>query len=278
MKKFLIMLLVLCLLAGNAWAVEIDGADVFALNEKTQADLDGDGAAETVILEMEGVPGEEYLALYLFGADGSFYTHEMYVMQLIEAFAADINGDGMKELFVVCDYYSDDYATFCFNYNEAGGMNVLTFADINRYAESAEFTGEGYGKVTAVNGNTITLTGSQDILGTWLASRDFALVNGGFELVDGLYSFETQESDWEDRPLITVDALDVTLADGSSATFPAGEEFLPTASDRQSMVQLVTRDGIECSIEISYNDETGWGWLIGGVPDEEIFEFIPYAD
>ena len=275
MRKILVVMLALCLLISPALALD---AGSFVMNEKNYVDLDGDGGDETVILEFEGPEGEEYLALYLFGADGSFYTHEMPVMRLMDVFTRDIDGNGLQELFIVCDYYSDDYVTFCFNYDERGGMSVLQFSGLDRQGFGELYADSGYGRVTKVDGNIITLTGARDVLGTWMTSRDFIMLKGKFELIADLYRFETQDSDWEDRPLILKRELEVTLEDGSSAVLPVGEQLLPSASDAESIVHLVTRDGVQCSVEISENEENGWGFLVNGEKEEGVFEYIPYAD
>ena len=278
MKKLLVILLMLALLGCAAQAVPADGAQVLDMNAKNYIDLDGDGADESIQLKLEGVEGEEYIALYLFGADGSFYSYDIFALYLLDVWAADLDGDGRTELMVECDYYSDDYATFCFNYTEDEGMTITQFTGIDRTEIADDYTDGGYGKITKVDGGCITLTGSQDVLGTWMASRDFLLENGRFELQDGLFMMETNEEDWEYRPLIPQTGLKVTMEDGSRAQIGAGEKLLPVASDLQSIVYLVTEDGAVCSVDIARNEETGWGFLIDGVPDEEIFEYIPYAD
>lgn len=275
MKKWILLVLALCLLISPALALD---ADSFVMNEKNYVDLDGDNADETVILEFEGPEGEEYLALYLFGADGSFYTHEMYVSRLMDVFTRDIDGNGLQELFIVCDYYSDDYVTFCFNYDEKGGMNVLQFSGLDRQGYGALYADSGYGRVTKVEGNIITLTGARDVLGTWMASRDFIMLDGKFELIEDLYRMEVQDSDWEDRPLILVQPMEARLADGSVKEYPAGACFLPLRSDGESIAYLITPDGEECSVEIAENTESGWGWIVNGVAEEELFEYVPYAD
>ena len=273
MKKLFCFLMALALLCPAALAGSIP------LNEKAYADMDGDGADENITLKMEGVPGEEYLALYLFGADGSFNTHEMYVSDLVDAFVQDIDGDGLLELLVTCDYYSDDYVTYCFNYTEDGGMTALQFEGVSRGDDAEPFTIEGYGRITAMDGASLTLVGARDVLGTWMASRVFTLKEGRFVLDDdGLYRMACTEEDWEYRPLILKVPLEVSLPDGSAGVFPAGTQFLPTASDGRSIVHLITRDGVECSVKIEPNTKTGWGSLIGGMEEEYVFEYIPYAD
>lgn len=278
MKKLLAMLLALCLLCPAALAAAPEGAVSIPYGEKTHIDLDGDGAPESVTLKMDGVPGEEYLALYLFGADGSFHEYAMYVYFMEGAWAADIDGDGLTELMIESDFYSDDYVTYCFRYTEDGGLVNVPFAGLDRFGEAEPLSDGGYGKITAIRGSTLTLTGSQDVLGTWMAARDFTLSGDHFALADGPFIFETGEEDWEYRPLILAQPLEAMLADGSIGVFPAGEKFLPVESDRESYAILTTRDGIECSVQIARNAETGWGYLVNGAADEEIFEYMPYAD
>ena len=278
MKKLLGMLLMLALLCTAALAVPADGAQVLDMNAKNYIDLDSDGAEESIQLKLDGVEGEEYIALYLFGADGSFYSYDIFALYLLDVWAADLNGDGLTELMVECDYYSDDYAVFCFNYTEDEGMTAVQFTGMDRTEIAEAYSDSGYGKITGVNGSCITLTGSQDVLGTWMASRDFILENGRFELQDGLFIMETDPEDWVYRPLIPQTGLEVTMEDGSRAQIGAGVKLLPVACDLQSIVHLVTQDGTRCSVNIARNEETGWGFLIGGVPDEEILEYIPYAD
>lgn len=278
MKKIFSLILVLAMLCCAALAVPAENALVLDLNAKNEIDLDGDGAPESIQLKLEGAEGEEYIALYLFGADGSFYSYDIFALYLLGAWTADLDGDGLMELMVECDYYSDDYAVFCFNYSEDAGMTVTQFTGLDRFETTDAYTDAGYGRITAVDGNRITLLGSQDVLGTWMAERDFLLENGKFELQDGLFRFVTTEEDWEYRPLMPQIGLDVTLEDGSWARIGAGEKMLPIASDLNSIVHLITEDGFVCSLEIERNTETGWGYLINGEPDEEIFEYIPYAD
>jgi len=278
MKKLISLILMLAMLCCAAQAVPAEGAHMLDLNAQNEIDMDGDGAPETIRLELEGSDGEEYIALYLFGADGSFYSYDLFALYLLDAWCADLNGDGLLELMVECDFYSDDYAAFCFNYTEDAGMTVLPFTGLDRTEITDAYTDAGYGKITAVNGNRITLTGSQDVLGTWMARRDFMLENGKFELQDGLFIFETNEEDWEYRPLILQTGMDVTMEGGEWDRLGAGEKVLPVASDLESILYLVTEDGASCSVEIARNEETGWGYLVNGTPDEELFEYIPYAD
>lgn len=277
MKRILSIILALMLLCSAALATEFEGAVYIQRNTKTEVDLDGDGLNESVTLKMEGVPGEEYLALYLFGADGSFHSYDLYVYWMEEAFALDINGDGIKELFVVCDFYSDDYVTYCFNYTDADGLSTLLFTGMDRFSPGEGYVEGGYGRITDMYGSTITLTGSQDVVGTWMASRNFVLTDGRFEMEEGMYMLETAESDWENRPLILKQDITVT-ADGQPLPLKAGDKLLPVASDRESFVLMTTEGGRSFEFEIAFNEEFGWGWFVNGIYEEDLFEYVPYAD
>ena len=278
MKKIFALLMVLCLLSMPAFADEWAGVEYLYADTKNEIDLDGDGANETVIIKQEGVEGEEYIALYIFGADGSFHSYDMYVMWLENALAKDIDGDGVKEIFISCDYYSDDYVTYCFNYTDAEGLSALQFAGIDRYGDGEPYTDGGYGKIEHIYNSTIRLTGSQDVLGTWMAAKEFTLVDGRFELAEGMYMFETAESDWIDRPLILRQDIEVTAEDGSKLPLKAGEKLLPVASDRETFALMTTEGGRTFNFDIEFNDETGWGWFVNGIYEEDLFEYVPYAD
>ena len=278
MKRIFAMCMALMMVCSGAFAHEaIPGAEYLQSDIKNQIDLDNDGAPETIILKMEGVEGEESICLYLFGADGSFYEYDLYAMWLDQAFALDINGDGLKELFISCDFYSDDYVTYCFNYSEDAGMTALPFANIDRYSDGEAYSDAGYGRITGNYGSTITLTGCQDVLGSWMAGREFTLTDGRFDLAEGMYMFDISDSDWEDRPLILKQDLTVTDA-GQSLPLKAGEKLLPVASDRESFVILETQGGRSFTAEIQFNEDYGWGWFVNGIYEEDLFEYVPYAD
>lgn len=285
MKKIFSIMLALALLCGMALAVELVPAaqgDVFALNERTPVDLDGDGAMEEVLLQMEGIEEEQYLALYVFGSDGAVYNYEMYVSMLVSAFAHDLDGDGNRELFICCDFYSDDYLTYCMGYDMDDGLSLIQFADAAREASDTPYTDSGYGLITAIDGNQITMTGSQDVLGTWFASRVFALEDGRFELADdGLWRMMDITGDpdtWEYSCLELMQDLPVTLEDGGEGMLKVGEKFVVTRSDRESEVYFITRDGVKGSFAIEPDMERGWGSLIHGASEDEWFEYVPYAD
>lgn len=285
MKKLLCAILAACMLGACALAEMMEPAFAgvqLAQNVKTEIDLNGDGAQEQVLLQMEGTDGEEQISLYVFSADGGAVSDTMYVSAMTGAFAADLDGDGLMEIMVSGDFYSDDYCTYAFHYSDEAGLTRLDFKNVSRGEAEEGYIDFGYGMVTAVDGNMLTLTGSQDVLGTWMCSRTFSLQNGRFETVDdGLFrmvDISGIEDIWDYFCLIPTTEIAVKLSDDTDGTLAPGEKFLVTMSDRESIVYFETKDGKTGSFEIAPNEEYGWGSLINGVSEEEWFEYVPYAD
>lgn len=285
MKKMFCVFMMICLLCSAALAQGMEPAyagQKIELGERTAIDLDGDGQTEDVLVQMEGSDGEEELALYVFGADGGVEHFTIYMCRMTGAFAVDLDQDGVQELLISGDFYSDDYATYAFHYGVETGLTQLNFTNVCRGEAEEPVIEYGYGMVTNVEGNRITLTGSQDVLGTWMASREFTLQDGQFVTDDdGLWrmlDLTDDEESWEWRALNPLRSISATLEDGTEGSIEAGESFMVTASDRESIVYFVTRDGKTGSFAIAPNFESGWGSLIDGVSEDEIFEFVPYAD
>ena len=90
------------------------------------------------------------------------------------AFVVDLDGDGAREILLSGDEMSDDYVTFCLRY-EGGELREILFPDASRGDNGGGYFKWGYGRVTDFGENRVTLSGSQDVLGTWFAERTFAL-------------------------------------------------------------------------------------------------------
>ena len=284
MKKLIAICMVILTLASASTALAMEAAFAgtrIPLGEKTNVDLNGDGVQEEILLQMEWPEGWEELVLYVFDPDGNVASSTMYFVRMTGAFAADLDGDGLLELMVSGDLASDDYSTYAYHYND-GQLEQLLFENVERGEVLEEYSDYGYGMVTQISGDQITLTGSQDVLGTWMCSRVFSLQNGQFETVDdGLWRMTdlTDDEDiWEYRSLIPTKAIEVELEDGSAGTLEAGEAFLVTASDKVGIVYFETKDGKKGSFAIAPDEEMGWGSLINGENEDSYFEFIPYAD
>lgn len=284
MKNILAILLSLMILCGTACAESfiLEEENFFPLDQKMEIDLDSDGEAEKVQLRMEGVVDEACLRILIEGTDGAMNIYDTWIMYPTACFSMDMDNDGVHEIFLSGDMQSDDYITYCLNYDLESGIIPLTFADVNRGMNTDEFFPEGYGRIVALDGKNITLRGSQDVLGTWMADRTFTLKDGEFVLGDdGLWIMEDItdiEEIWDYFCLIPVKEVPVVFEDGSKGTLAVGEKFVISYTDKASVAGFVTMEGKKGSISISENVEEGWGNMIEGVADYEYFEYIPYAD
>lgn len=290
MRRVIGLLLALTLLIPAAMAELGDpGLESAALpaDQAVAIDLDGDGAAETVIWTM--APVDEYdskLVLRVTLADGATLDYDTEFIGAEAVFAADMDGDGSVELLLTGDIASDDYFTVCLHLAN-GALIAVPFADGNRGENTDQDQEMGYGYPVRLDGSAITLSGSQDVLGTWFGARVYALEDGRFGFADdGEWVRDLSDIDLSDEtfwaegyaPLTTKTALGYTAADGSRGELPAGAQLLITGSDKASYARFVTKDGIEGKLSITADAEKGWGMLVDGVSEDDMFERVPYAD
>lgn len=287
MKKLLAMLFAAALAATGAGCAEeadvaLNNGATLELDQKLECDLDGDGAEERIQLRLQGVEEEKTLSAFVTAADDTVYSYDTDIQWFQGAWVTDLDGDGRMEILISGDLISADYFTWCLHYDPEAGLTPLQFADANRGENTDEYFDSGYGAITAIDGNRLTMVGTQDVLGTWMAARTFTLKDGRFELEDGglwqMQSWEDEDEMWEYGCLILTKELPVTLSDGSEGTLQKGDKLVITQTDKVSIVYFRTRDGREGSFPIEPNLEEGWGSLVGGAPEYDAFESLPYAD
>lgn len=286
MKKLISMLMLLTLALGCAEGEDMDVMKTWAVpeNEAIPLDLDGDGSEETLTWRqgLYGMDGD-CAELFVTTAGGETLHWQSGMLTPHGVWAGDLDGDGRTEILVTGDEMSDDYVTWALRLEE-GELKTLTFANGSRGDEESQWLDCGYGLVTGIEGNRLTLEGSQDVLGTYFASRDYALQEDRFVFCDdGLYRFEDGDDEalWEYRSLTLRRDLPVTLlqdGEGISDVLQAGTQLRLTASDKVSIAYFRTRDGREGCFPIAPDEEQGWGFVVEGVPEEELFEALPYAD
>lgn len=275
-------------LGGSALAQDADideaafeGALRLETGETYDIDLDNDGVEESVYVRMEGSTYEENITLKVETLD-LLYSYPTYIYYDERAYCVDLDGDGRQEILLSGDEASADYSTWCLRFDPEQGLQAVPFADAGRGENTGEYGDFGYGRVDAIHGATLTLTGSQDALGTWWCSREFTLRDGRFELDDdGIWhvveDFEDAEL-WEYRALKLTRELQVTMQDGTPGTLSAGTRLVITETDKQSFVGFLTEDGLRGRIAVAPDEENGWGFLIDGASEYDYFEYIPYAD
>lgn len=251
-------------------------------NEIFQMDLNGDGVQEILSWYVEEVNEYEQMVNV---AVQTQTRNVQWSMPLygVKVLAEDLDGDGMVEIFVSGDIMSDDYVTYCLHFDGVD-LVALNFADINRGTNDGTYYDYGYGRIVRVGDNTIELQGSQDFLGTYFASRILSLQDGRFEVADDgvwrITSVIDQES-WEYRALLPVQDIPVTFfgEDGEEdGLLLAGEKVVITGSDKIAVVYFTTEDGRAGYFSIAPDTMNGWGSIVGGIPEAEAFEYVPYAD
>lgn len=251
--------------------------------ENTLIDLDNDGAPEEVHLKMDGPELEQVLRLVIIGADGGINVQITDLMYGVEAFAADIDGDGIQEIFLTGDIDSSDYETWCVHYTDEG-IQIVPFQDAGRTENTQDYCESGYGRLTGIGEGTVVLTGSQDIVGTWFAERTFTLTEDGFALLDGgIYVFPREEDMdeeyfWAYGPLTLQRDLEAWDDNDQNWTVAKGTFLYLTASDKNSKVWFETADGQTGYFTIEPDTARGWGRIINGVSEAQVFEYVPYAD
>ena len=290
MKRMFVLALALCVLA-SCLAALAEGLSLPANciapeeNARVQLDLDGDGTAEAVSWAM--LPGEydTYLTLTVEpvgGASTTYWTDLLYGQVYIQ----DLDGDGRMEILLSGDVMSDDYYTWCLQYRDGALFEVL-FPDSNRGRSGDGYFKYGYGQITGITEyGIVDLTGSQDVLGTWMATRRVSLESTGrFEFGDnGLWERAAQAYDdeawlWEHAALTVKSPVPYIGDHGcDSGILNPGEKILVYATDKESEALFFTEDDITGILSISRNIDQGWGWLVDGVPEEDCFETLFYAD
>lgn len=284
MKKILAAVLVFLMVFGCAYAENAAFAPVeLAADAGFETDLDGDGVNEYVTWTQ--VPLDEYdseAVVTVINMDGEETGWHSGMLYGVKVWVTDIDGNGLKEIFVSGDQMSDDYVTFCLNFTGAM-LEQLLFADVNRGENTDGYFPWGYGMVTSIDGGEIKLTGSQDMLGTWMASRRFSLIDGIFEIVDDGYWFcDVDVNDpeaWEYCSLNPVKEIPVTFVEEYEMVdgmLQPGERIILTRFDKYDAF-FVTEDD-RFGFITAERDEENWYWTIDGIPEYEMFEYVPYAD
>ena len=286
MKRIFILLLALCLMNLPALAEPADiAAQTLAAGEALAIDLDGDGADETVRWEMApGEYGEDNLTLIVAAADGAEQRYATGIIWGEEIYIVDLNGDGAQEILLSGDVMSDDYYTWCLGWDGAALYEVL-FPDSDRGENGDGYFAHGYGLITRISEyGVVELTGTQDVLGTWMASRLVSLgAHDRFEFCDN-FTWEragdlSDEDIWEHRALIVSKPIEYAGEHGcDDGVLNPGDKVYVYSTDKQSEAHFITPDDTMGILSISQNYEQGWGWLVDGIPEDECFEMIPYAD
>ena len=254
-----------------------------------EADLDGDGALETVTLTTTMDEYEwAHVSLTVTTADGTVYelsvgeeTWLMEIQWLTALQVVDIDPDDkLLEIVVSGDVCSNDYITLVCRFN--GAELQLSSYEEPRYGGNCSGL---RGQFESVQGDgTVIVCDNIDVLGTWGGMRRYMLADDGtfvFVPVPGELWQRTFDNlnDWEteyDPALETKAELPVTLDGSGETTLPAGTKLMITGSDETSIARFVLQDGRTGSIAFTRNADE-WFARINGVEEEAYFVMLPYA-
>ena len=191
-----------------------------------------------------------------------------------QVWIADLDRNGVKEICVSGDPMSDDDVTWCLTY-EAGALKPMPVEGVE-YAQ---------GRITGMDAEGMTMAGYVDALGTHMGIRRLTVEDGKLVTVgDGLWHFEydlQSEETWAQQALTAKTAVPVTYVDltgkESRGELAAEIKILITATDGVSRAWFTVQDGRRGYLTIAPDETAGWGYIIGGVGEQALFEGIRYA-
>lgn len=182
----------------------------------------------------------------------------------VKSYVADIDDrDGYTELIVTGDSGSDDYDTRI--YRVVNGL----LQQVTLYG--CALGGDGKG--------TLLLDGAVDVLGTYGAQYEYTAATETLNFArSSVYTRVRSDDDWEYLSLtVKKDGLPVRSADGASElTLPAGTKLLMIMTDGESEAALMDEADSCYRVSVERN-EAEWGWLIGGISENEWFDYVPYS-
>ena len=283
MKRWIAIFIALMLVCAAAQA---EGLQAIESGKEISCDLDGDGAMERISWSKVTPDGEYDPVVVLMvtpevGEPASFETEIVWSESVNLVRLTD--GDSPVDILVTGDVMSDDYVTYYLRWAD-GALYPLLFEDGGRGENGTGCYYEvGFGLFEELEPNRLTLSGTQDVLGTWFARRSYALNPAGYFQFDddGLWVRDIDDADgevWDYGALTLKTDLAYTDENGDAGTLAAGEKILITASDKKNLAWFTTRDGRTGALEIGLDYDKGWGWLVNDVPENDAFEYVPYAD
>lgn len=276
MKRTLAALFALMLLAGAAAeSVNVEVGQVYA------ADLNENGFQESYRWTYRtGESGGERLCLEITDEDGAVVTYETQIVDPAALWLKDFRGPAL----VVTGWNADgEGRTFALRYTAKGRVTEIMFAADARTRVPEDYcTPYGVGVIAGMSGDRVTLESEADVLGTWLAVRGYTLnENDRFAFEPGLWTTTARLNDpgvWRDMALTTAADLEYTDIDNESATLPEDTRLLITATDKETLARFVTEAGVSGTFDIApCEDGEPYRYYVGGLPEDEAFEYLPYT-
>ncbi len=239
-------------------------------------DLDGDGTADTLdFSRIDGGEDAPYRLSVAFGGGQASYSMDTYIItEHPSVWLADMNGDGLTEVYISGDTGSDDYVTYAWRYADGVFGPVRFSGETRTYGcDDGSYLD---GDIEAFDGDIFKIGSIIDMLGSYGGFRPYQYQADGSigPIADTIWDLSANET-----ALKTIREIPVVwvLESGDVAgSITAGSSLTVSGSDGESAVWFTDENGKIGRIELTPN--TGeWGYLIDGVPEYECFETLPYA-
>lgn len=257
-----------CAGASAAWAESFTAGEV---TSPCEADLDGDGVKETLaVLDILKEEGEACLGLEVQKGDARV-SEETEITGPWKLFLSDVDGNGLPEILFTGDKCSDDYITYCRRFAD-GKLQVIPF-------ESGDVLAAG---IMAVSPYRVEAFSTVNALGTYTGFKELTFEDGKLVMDSGDWLLTADNFDY--TPMLTlkqdiyvISSVNAEGEYGEEMLLPAGTLLYLTATDGESTVSFITEGGV-CGLILLEEDGQGSRTFVNGMPEEEVFEGISYAD
>lgn len=261
-------LLLFCLLTGAVFAA---GYEEGEQTPPVEADLDGDGVFETLaVTDILKEDGEACMGLEVKkGTERA--ALETRIAGPWKLFLTDLDGDGLPEILFTGDECSDDYITYCLRYMN-GALVTVPF-------EEGEVLSGG---VAAVSPYELQIFRTINTLGTYAGFTDMRFEDGLIVFDSGSWRIGGEDFTYTPMLIAKQDIYVFTSVGdeeeyGEEAVLEEGTAVCLIETDGSSWVSFVTENG-GGGVILLEEDEFGAPRFVNGMPEEEVFEGIEYAD
>lgn len=240
-----------------------------ALGETAYADIDGDGAADEVLIEHLGENEEmeweqcTRLTITLAADPQDPFVHDVPNRWVWDAAIADC---GLENggLAVILGLESDErFCTVAAGiFDEGAGLEAVATEDF-LFKIPNDFVYD--------RSEGVPMERPTEIFGSYYLDGRFLLTGNGFENITERYSYPTR---WP-WPLTLKRPMDVVLEDGSAYTVPTGGIIIARFTDMETYAIVELEDGRLGRVEVSFNNHHHP--LINGI-DQDEYAVMPYAD
>lgn len=239
------------------------------------ADLDGDGAEDSVLIENLGENEEldcEYyvkLTVTLAADPENAFVQNFPYFWLMSAAVVDFDpSDGRMEIVFSTESDEGD-RTVAVRLNDEGGFDLYYASFIFGTERSGHYGFPAGFRFYPDEG--LPMMTRTDLFGTYYLNGRFTLTDEGLAVVSEEFSYP---GIWT-TPLTLLRTMDVTLEDGTAYTVPEGAVIIPRLTDLATRAAVELEDGRLGCVSISF-DSCGHPFING--VDQDEYAVMPYAD